>query len=163
MLISVLQIFFGSLAAFADNFKLSFCYPRNNFDDREEGMRKLQQDLNQRAEASSCWSLKLNPAKFMVKRFGERVDNNCEKYQIFGVSLQFVKVYKDPGVYVDVKLRFHEHVNLVVGRASSMISDLLRCTVGRSTEFMVSLCVSHVRPLLGYGSCVWNVKYLSDA
>ena len=33
----------------------------------------------------------------------------------------------------------------------------------RSTKFMVSLWVSHVRPLLEYGSCVWNVKYLGDA
>ena len=57
------------------------------------------------------------------------MDGNCEKYQIFGERLQFVKVYKDLGVYVDVKLRFHEHVNLVVGRASSMMSNLLRCTV----------------------------------
>ena len=153
----------GSWAAFADDFKLSVCYPRNNLDDREEGMRKLQQDLNHVAETSRCWNLKLNPAKCMVMRFGERVDGNCEKYQIFGESLQFVKVYKDLGVYVDVKLRFHEHVNLVVGRASSMISNLLRCTVCRSTEFMVSLWVSHIRPLIEYGSCVWNVKYLCDA
>ena len=45
-------------------------------------------------------------------RFGKGVDDNCEKYEIFGESLQCVKLYKDVGVYVDVKLRFHEHVNL---------------------------------------------------
>ena len=44
-----------------------------------------------------------------------------------------------------------------------MISNLLRCTVCRSTEFMVSLWVSHVRLMLEYGSYVWNVKYLMDA
>ena len=38
----------------------------------------------------------------MVMRFGEWVDGNCEKYQMFGESLQFVKVYKHLGVYVDV-------------------------------------------------------------
>ena len=98
----------GSQAAFADDFKLSVCYERNNLVDREEGMRKRQQDLNHVAETSRCWNLKLNAAKCMVMRFGERVDNNCQKYQTFGGSLQFVKVYKDLGVYVDVKLRFHE-------------------------------------------------------
>ena len=72
-------------------------------------------------------------------------------------------MYKDPGIYVDIRLRFYEHVNLVVGQAGSMISNLLRCTVCRSTEFMVSLWVWHVRTLLEYGSCVWNVKYLCDA
>ena len=53
-------------------------------DDREEGMRKLQQDLNPVAETSRCWNVKLNPTKCMVMRFGERVDNNCENIQIFG-------------------------------------------------------------------------------
>ena len=76
------------------------------------------------------------------------VDDHCEKYQILGECLQFFKVYNDLGVYVDVKLRFHEHVSLIVGRACSMISNLLRCTVCRSTEFMVSFWFSHVRPLL---------------
>ena len=66
-------------------------------------MRKLQHDLNHVAETSRCWNLKLNPAKCMVMRFGERVHGNSEKYQIFGESLQFVKVYKDLGVCVDVK------------------------------------------------------------
>ena len=42
----------------------------------------------------------------MVMRFGERVDYNCEKYQIFSESLQFVKVHEDLGVYVDIKLTF---------------------------------------------------------
>ena len=101
----------------------------------------------------------------MVMRFGNRIGNNCVNYKIFGEILQFVKVVKDLGVYADVKLRFHfhEHVYLVVGRASSMFSNLLRCTVCCSTEFMVSLWVSHVRPFLDNGSCVWNVKYLRDA
>ena len=83
-------------------------------------MRKLQQDLNHVAE-TRCWNLKLNPAKCMVKRFGERVDDNCEKHQIFGESLKFVTVYKDLGTYVVVKLRFNKHLSLVVGRAISMI------------------------------------------
>ena len=49
----------------------------------------------------------------MVMRYGERVDDNREKYQKFGESLQSVKVYRDLGVYVDVKLRFNEHVNII--------------------------------------------------
>ena len=126
-------------------------------------MRKLQRNLDHVAETNKCLNFKLNPTKFMVIRFGERVDSNCEKYQIFGEKLKFAKVYKDLGVYVGVKLRFNEHINLVLGRASSKISNLLRWTVCHSTEFVVSLWVSHVRPLLEYGTCVWNVKYLTDA
>ena len=108
-------------------------------------MRYLQQDLN---HVSETRNLKLNPAKFMVRGFGERVDKNCVNYRIFDDRVQFVNVFKDLVVYLDVKLRFHEHVDQVVGRASSMISQLFRCTICGSTDFMVSLLVSHVRPLL---------------
>ena len=44
----------GSSNEFADDFKVSVYYLRNNSDDREEGMRKLQQDLNQFVETSRC-------------------------------------------------------------------------------------------------------------
>ena len=63
-------------------------------------MRKLQQDLNHVAEPSRCWDLKLKPVECVLKRFSEWVDNNCEKYQIFGESLQLVKVYKALGIYI---------------------------------------------------------------
>ena len=70
----------GSWAAFSDDFKVSVGYPRNNLDDRVEGMRNLQLELNHIPEANKCWNLKLNPAKCMVMRFDERVDNNCKSY-----------------------------------------------------------------------------------
>ena len=63
---------------------------------------------------------------------------------------------------MDVKLKIHKHVNLVVGQASFMISNQFKCTVCHSTEFMVSLWVSHVHLLLEHGNCVWNVKYLRE-
>ena len=87
-------------------------------------------------------------------RFAERIDKTSEIYHILGESLQFINVYKDLGVYLDVRLTFHKHVNLVFGRASSMISNLLRCTAFRSTEFKVFLLVLHVRLLRQYSSCV---------
>ena len=69
MLISLLENAPGSWTAFVDSLKLNFCYPSNNFDDRKEGMRKLQQDLNYVAEKSRCWNLELTPAECMVMRF----------------------------------------------------------------------------------------------
>ena len=64
----------GLWAASADDFKLSVCYARNNLDDRDKALQKLQQDLNHVAETSRCWNLKLNPAEGMVMRFGEQID-----------------------------------------------------------------------------------------
>ena len=42
------------------------------------------------------------------------------------------------------------------------MSELLRSTLCRTKEFMLSLFVSHIRPIMDYCSCVWNVGYLSD-
>ena len=42
------------------------------------------------------------------------------------------------------------------------MGDLLRSTICRSKVFMVSLFVSHIRPVIDYGSCLWNVGYLQD-
>ena len=43
-----------------------------------------------------------------------------------------------------------------------MFNNLLRSTVCRDAEFMVTLWVTHIRPLIEYASCVWNVGYLGD-
>ena len=101
------------------------CYPRINSNDKEEGKRKLQQDLTLVADTKRCWNLKLNSVKCMVMGFGERSGNKCENYQVFGESLHLVYVYKDLSRYVVAKLSFYEQVTLVVSRASSMFSKLL--------------------------------------
>ena len=43
-----------------------------------------------------------------------------------------------------------------------MINDLLRGTVYRSIEFMLTLYVSNIRPIIEYGSCVLSVAHLED-
>ena len=39
------------------------------------------------------------------------------------------------------------------------MSELLQ-TVCRGREFMVALFISHIRPIIDYCSCVWNVGYV---
>ena len=67
------------------------------------------------------------------------------------------------GVVVDTTLRFHHHVQTVAAKAGRLASSLLRSTVCRSPEFMVSLFISHVRPILDYACCVWNTGYVGDS
>ena len=60
-------------------------------------------------------------------------------YEISGETLMFLEVYKNLSVVADFSLRFHRHVYIVVRKAVSMISNLLRSTVFRSVEFMLTL------------------------
>ena len=76
--------------------------------------------------------------------------------------METVDSYKDLGVMVDPSLKFHKHVRVVVGRAGSMIGELLRGTVCRAPSFMVCIFTTHVRPLIEYCSSVWFTGYLGD-
>ena len=67
--------------------------------------------------------------------------------------MQFINIIKDLGINADVKLGFHTLFNLLlVGRASFMINNMMRCRVCRSIVFVISFWVSHVRPSLEYGA-----------
>ena len=84
-------------------------------------------------------------------------------YFVGGRELRLVQSHRDLGVTVDQTLKFHIHINIIVGKASGLANQLLRGTVCRSREFMVTLFVSHIRPILEYCSTVWNLGYLGDA
>ena len=151
----------GSWAAFADDFKISMCLPLAP----SNGINQLQRDLDAIAEKSLSWNLKLNPSKCAVIRFGggsRSMRPPDPDYRICGVTVRHLTKFMDLGIIVDESLKFHHHIDLVVGRTSSMITNLLRSTVCRDAEFMMTLWVSHVRPLIEYGCCVWNVGYLMD-
>ena len=59
----------------------------------------------------------------LVMRFGSRSAASAmtAKYRVDGEELKFVQTYRDLGVVVDVALRFHSHINIVVGKAGSLM------------------------------------------
>ena len=148
--------------AFADDLKLFCSRPRMQ---GSEPDLALQRDLDALHQISLSWNLRLNPTKCVVIRFGARCGyepNSNSGYTLGGEVLRLVKSHRDLGVIVDTSLRFHLHVSTVVQKASSLVNQLLRCTVCRSPEFMLKLFVSHIRPILDYCSTVWNLGFLGD-
>ena len=143
--------------AFADDFKLGISHT-------DGGPGDLQRDLDALCGKASSWNLKVNPEKCVAMRFGRvrRENLNATKYYVGGRELEFVDSYRDLGVVVDSSLKFHAHVNSVVGKAGAMMGELLRATVCRSRDFMLALFVSHIRPTIDYCSSVWNTGYLGD-
>ena len=116
----------------------------------------LQRDLDGIDAVSSSWNLKLNsnPEKCVVMRFDRDLsdDDAVNQYFLRGVPLKYVRSHRDLGVTVDTSLRFHNHIKLTAQKAGGLSNNLLRSTVCRSHEFMVSLLVAHVRPLIDYAS-----------
>ena len=153
--------------AFADDYKLYLKFSGGNRCEVVQSVSQLQVDLNLFYEVALSWNLSLNTDKCVAMRFGRGTgdwrDMMVEgSYTIGGVPLKFVDLYKDLGVIIDNSLKFHQHVHSVVQRAWGLASNILRSTVNRSPDFMVTLFRSHIRPILDYCSCVWNVGYVGD-
>lgn len=84
------------------------------------------------------------------------------EYYIQGEAIPRVPSHKDLGVIVDTSLKFHLHVRSVVNKSAGLSANILKSTLCRSKDFMLSLYVSHIRPLIEFGSCLWNTGYLGD-
>ena len=69
--------------------------------------------------------------------------------------------YRDLGIVVDSS---HQHIRKVVAaaKAGGLMGELLRSTVCRTKYFTVTIFVSHIRPMIDYCCCLWNVGYLED-
>ena len=78
------------------------------------------------------------------------------------VSLKLCKTHRDLGVLVDSSLRFHPHIAEIVRKSSGLANQLIRGTVCRSPKFMITLFISHIRPIIDYCSTLWNLGYSGD-
>ena len=156
--VNTLAVGFGcKWYAYADDFKL---YSVSN---GEGNGITLQNDLDVFASRATSWNLKLNLDKCKVMRFGVRgVEDDRICYRLEGQDLEYVESHRDLGVVVDAGLKFHLHVGRVVRKASGLVNQLLSGTVCRESGFMVTLFVSHIRPMMDFGARLWNVGYLGD-
>ena len=107
-------------------------------------MYKLQRDVSSLADASRSTNLKQKLSKCIVMRSEERIPN-------VSISDYHKMVYKHFGIYVNVTCEIHHYVDITVTHTGSLMSSLLRSTIYRSVKFLVSLCVSHVRPQVEHG------------
>ena len=147
--------------AYADDFKL-YCRCEAG---RREGRQSLQRDIDSLSTRAASWNLKLNPNKCVVLRFGVRESLRGEAgsgYFLEGRELVLKDSHKDLGVTVDSSLRFHDHIREISRKATGLVNQILRATVCRQPDFMLSLFISHIRPLMDFGSVLWNVGYVGD-
>ena len=78
-------------------------------------------------------------------------------YSINDTSVKFVEYHSDLGLTIDWDLKFFCHVSSNVLSVGGLDTNIMNCTLNWSSEFIISLFVTHKRPQLEYGSCLWNV------
>ena len=105
----------------------------------------------------------MNSSKCVVMRFQRRgINLPPPSYTLNQAQIKLVSSHKDLGVVVNSDLKFHSHARETARKASGLAHNLLRATVCRSPFFMISLFITHIRPIINYCSSVWNSGYIHD-
>ena len=148
---------------FADDLKIYATIPHATPLVYAAASSAFQADIDRLHTVGSSWGLSMNAAKCVAMRFHRPgTCSTLPQYTLNGSQLNTVSSHKDLGVVIDRDLKFHGHVHNVAQKAGGLALNLLRSTVCRSPDFMVTLFTSHVRPIIDYCSSVWDVGYIQD-
>ena len=130
-------------------------------------VERCQGDIDRLVTVAESWGLSINVDKCALMRFSRgNLDWESRRerglYLLNGSRIQLVDSFKDLGVLVDNKLKFHGHIRKIAHKAGGVSMSLLKSTVCHTPKFMIHLWITHVRPLLEYCSVIWNTGYLGD-
>ena len=120
----------------------------------------LQKDLNNLCDYCSTNLLELNITKCNVITFTRKSKPIVYNYQLNGNVLGGVNEVRDLGIYLDSKLTYGYHVNLMTAKAYKMLGFVLRIAKDfKDRSTLTTLYFAFVRSVLEYGSVVWNPQY----
>ncbi|KAK3858420.1 hypothetical protein Pcinc_035394 [Petrolisthes cinctipes] len=130
-------------------------------------LSSLQKDIGNISRVAASWGLNFNPNKCVVIRCQRgSVDwtavGSLQYYHLDNSDLSLADNHRDLGILVDNTLKFHVHIRATVNKAAGLANNLLKSTLCRCSNFMVTILKSHIRPILEFGSTVWNTGYLGD-
>lgn len=114
----------------------------------------LQDVLNIITNWCDTWQLKINVAKCSVLHIGR--NNPMHTYYIDNTSITTSDAVADLGFTISSNLKFTTHIHKTVGKAYKVINVLFKSFKSRNPVFMTKLYKMYCRPLLEYGSVVWN-------
>ena len=122
-----------------------------------------QSDIDTLQRTARSWGLTLNQDKCAIIRFMRKYHIvPPPQYHINQTMIQVVHTHPDLGVLIDSDIKFHQHIIATAHKAGGLAQNLLKATVCRSPEFLMSIFATHIRPIIEYCSCVWNTGYVGD-
>lgn len=144
---------FSNILMYADDVKIFLtynCYADHTF---------LQQDL----DGFSSWCnrnlMELNHKKCNSMCFFRRSHFNVN-YVLDDHTLNKIEAVSDLGVLLDAKLNFIQHISLTVNKARSVLGFIKRWAKEFTDPYITKqLYTSLVRPILEYGSIIWDPTY----
>ena len=116
----------------------------------------LQHDLNIILKWTETWLMELNTSKCVVLTCSRLTSSSTFNYTIRNYFLQRVTQHPYLGILLDSKMSFTPHINQVISKATRMLNFVKRNLYRCSAETKCLAYTSIVRPLLEYGSAVWD-------
>ena len=148
---------------FADDIKLYLSF---DVTDLSYGVQMGQDEIDSLVRTSDAWGLKMNVSKCVCIRFSRRLHSlpfsDISPYSVNGTNIKCVQSHRDLGILISRDLKFHSHIKQIVTIANQLTSNIFSCTVCRDADFIINIYEYHVRPLLEYGSTLWNMNYIGD-
>ena len=132
---------------FADDAKISISF--NNIHDR----LILQNSLSLLNEWTEKWDLKVAIAKCASMTIG---NTNNHLYNISDSSIPHCTSFRDLGIVFENNMKFNIHINNICNKAYIISNILFRCFITSNPYYITKAYTTYVRPLLEYGSSIWN-------
>ena len=146
---------------FADDLKLYLALPSMK-PNPHDAIVSLQNDITMLYHRSLSWGLSFSVNKCSCIHFSRYNPSPDYDYFLGDHPIPHKQSVRDLGVLVDSSLKFHLHIHEICCKANGVANNILRGTSCRSPSFMYQIFVTHVRPILDFGSVVWNTGYLGD-
>ena len=125
-----------------------------------EDCEMLQTCLDKLKEWSETWQMQFNASKCKVLHFGKK--NKEHSYKIGEAILETSDTEKDLGVYVQSNLKPDKHIDEAVKKANQILGQIYRTIENKTTENIIPLYLSLVRPHLEYCVQAWSPYYAKD-
>jgi len=101
--------------------------------------------------SKKCWTLRIG-----------KPEEDGFNYVIDGQILDWTSSCRDLGIIVDSKLRFSNHCTAISKKANARCALISNCFTTANMKYQTIAFCSFVRPILEFGSVVWNPHYKSD-
>jgi len=127
-----------------------------------EDCLQLQRDIDVLVQWSKTWLLSFSVNKCKVLHIGNTAINCNHQYMLQDVELELLEDMRDLGIYVDSKLKFHVHTDIVTNKANRTLGLIHKVFECKDSDIIIKLYKSLVRPLLEYNNVIWGPQYVMD-
>ena len=143
----------SEVLAYADDLVLVITGNKRNIS------QKAQKELDKLTIKANNLDLEFSSSKSKILYFSVPKKTKLKKVKIGRQYLERVKEYKYLGVIIDEKITFGGHIQAMLARVNKKIGALKFLTnrvSGCSTNILINMYKSHIRPLVEYASSVWG-------